>query len=241
MHISYFDEMNESLVYYLISLHLLLHVQHAQYIVTINKDETALVYCYSSAENSTFTNRTCEKLPNNDQKRAHYTCLTRISYNEIPVTLVCGILNNSLNIQLQVISSVAPVDKYTTAYTNTTDMMCLVPQNKTEINAGHLLSVVWSRDSRRIHNSDTQFYKITRQPIWKMYKGKIFQCNGTRYIVNAVFQCLQLLPSGWPSFTGCTIYHTIGITMGVVLIFIAAYMVLCVGLCRVLSICRKKR
>ena len=61
---------------------------------------------------------------------------------------------------------------------------------------------------------------------------------------NIILTCcdsnIRRLPNGWPAFSNCNVFQTVGITLAVIAIFISAYAVLCVGVCKMFRVCKRK-
>ena len=223
--------------------------------------EKARIYCYSAVEKTTW-NRTCEPIPpDNEYKTVHHTCMTVVSYTDKPQQRTCRLKNN-LNLTIPLLILPRGPSNNRTVQANSTNFRCIVEQDKSELQAGHLLSTSFniikndtrnsgenskgSRDNNSkyvTHKMEPQnnFSLVKQHPIWEMKVDETFTCNGTTFELKVVFQCLQILPSGWPSFTNCKIFHKIGITIGVIVAFVIAYVTLCVGLCQMLSLCKSKK
>ena len=90
------------------------------------------------------------------------------------------------------------------------------------------------------NSNKPRFFTISVLPTWDYKYRQTFECNNTMYSLDTVYSCLQFLPSGWPCFTNCTILHKIGITLGFIMIFLSAYMVLCVGLSNLMNFFRRR-
>lgn len=207
-----------------------------QYVITLQRDEVASIYCYSSMERTRFfsRNRTCvEGMKVDDPDNVLYppdrSCSTNVPFSDTPVQVTCQNWNGGLNISVLVQEEMRSKNKgpNSTISADLEVYQCLQPTPRRRlVTAGHLLSLSYSVSPRR----RSQIYTVEVLATWDMTRGARFTCNNTLYSLAAVYKCLQFVPTGWPSFTNCTTLHKIGITIVVVVTFLSAYCVLCVGL-----------
>ncbi|XP_063692063.1 uncharacterized protein LOC134824217 [Bolinopsis microptera] len=195
-------------------------------------------------EQTKFRNTSRECLPEPEVRPPIVTensCMTKVdSTKDLPLKITCQTAGESLNISVLVIPEIAPKSRYnTTVSADDSPFWCLSELTSSDISAGHLLSLTYT--GMRDEKERTQFYTVTLLPTWEFTLGRQFSCNNTNYTLNRVYTCLQFVPTGWPSFTNCTTLHKVGITIFVVLAFLTAYCVMCVGLTNLLQLCRRKK
>ncbi|KAL5272695.1 hypothetical protein ACHWQZ_G000774 [Mnemiopsis leidyi] len=222
------------------------YICSSQYVISIRRNEAVNIYCYSTMEQTKFRNasRLCLEEPSERPLRVtENSCMTRLEHSSknLPTEVTCQTKGESLNISVLVIpETISQSRENTTVSADDRPYWCLKEIPNKEISAGHLLSLTYTAE-RKKEKDRTQFYKLSLLPTWEYTLGRQFTCNNTNYTLDTVYGCLRFIPTGWPSFTNCTVLHKVGITIAVILAFLSAYCVLCVGLTNFFKLCRRKK